>query len=577
MASIAFDGPEEASPPKPPISTHPAFPAIVALWFAALLGLGSLILPGVLLERLVVTSGIAAVVPDAHPPLGFTARGLVAGVGAVAGALLGLVVARRVARAHSEPAPRFARASGFGRRPIRVHEELGGESLVNGRGLPVTRRRALAIAEDERPSDFLYTAPVPGEGELEVDSELSVTAATSDEPLELCEPIDDAPAPPAPPNDFAAAEHPSFAPEDDDMSDRQEFRPFSPVEEANDAPEFTPPAAPEPVAAEAAAAPPLAFSAPSLARRMAAAPAEPEEESDLPSPEPDGDEPDFGPPAAAEAGEGDSEERQGLVQLVQRLGASLERRRAWLAESAAAPAPLQSVPAGFEAAPAEEAAQAMAAYFGRAETAPQASVPVAFSGEPEPEAAPGPEVEPEAAAEPEDLARSPLSFASAAAEAATPPSLLQNLASLQDDEDEDDDAEDALPVFTLPLRRSAAASPAPVEEDPADFGAEEPDAEEDGGYSSLLAMRNPFTDRSPEFVRIEDSEPDGEAIEPAVVFPGREAAHSESADSDASGGRLFDPPGQSAGREAAPPPPAGDTDAALRAALATLQRMSGAA
>ena len=39
-------------PAKPPISTHPAFPAITALWFAALLGFGSLVLPIALLERL---------------------------------------------------------------------------------------------------------------------------------------------------------------------------------------------------------------------------------------------------------------------------------------------------------------------------------------------------------------------------------------------------------------------------------------------------------------------------------------------------------------------------------------------
>ncbi len=42
---------------KAPISSHPAFPAIVALWFAALLGLGTLILPVGLLERLAASRG----------------------------------------------------------------------------------------------------------------------------------------------------------------------------------------------------------------------------------------------------------------------------------------------------------------------------------------------------------------------------------------------------------------------------------------------------------------------------------------------------------------------------------------
>ena len=59
----------------------------------------------------------------------------------------------------------------------------------------------------------------------------------------------------------------------------------------------------------------------------------------------------------------------GLVQLVQRLGASLERRREWLASGAvAAPAP-RSRRRGFDPAPAEEAAQAMAAYFGNRRSA----------------------------------------------------------------------------------------------------------------------------------------------------------------------------------------------------------------
>ena len=44
MATIAQSS-SASRPAKAPISTHPAFPAIVALWFAALLGLGSLVLP----------------------------------------------------------------------------------------------------------------------------------------------------------------------------------------------------------------------------------------------------------------------------------------------------------------------------------------------------------------------------------------------------------------------------------------------------------------------------------------------------------------------------------------------------
>ena len=149
---------------RPPISLHPAFPAIVALWFAALLGVGSLVLPGVLLERIVEATGIASLVPAAAPPLGMTARGLIALVGALVGAGLGVAIARRVA-ARAQPAAGH-RASPSSpaacARPISVKDELGGEGVVNGESLPLNRRRALAISEDDRPSDFLYRAPLPG-------------------------------------------------------------------------------------------------------------------------------------------------------------------------------------------------------------------------------------------------------------------------------------------------------------------------------------------------------------------------------------------------------------------------------
>ena len=163
MATMAYDSQYEDEPAKPPLSLHPAFPAIVALWFAALLGLGSLVLPAVLLERMVVATGVASIVPAAAPPLGITARGIIALAGALAGCGLGVLIARRVAQAHRpEPVSRVAKLAGGSRRPISVHDELGGEGLVNGEAPPLNRRRALAISEDDRPSDFLYQIPLPG-------------------------------------------------------------------------------------------------------------------------------------------------------------------------------------------------------------------------------------------------------------------------------------------------------------------------------------------------------------------------------------------------------------------------------
>ena len=246
MATMAFDSPyEEPAAQKrvgPPISLHPAFPAIVALWFAALLGLGSLVLPAVLLEKAVSASGLASLVPAAAPPLGITARGLIALVAALVGAGLGVAIARRVASAHRpEPVSRVAKLAAGARRPISIHEELGGADglpgVVNGESLPINRRRALAISEDDRPSDFLYRAPLPGDDpdapapfaaapfvEAPADDDFAGDDALAgddraDEPLDLSELAEEAAFPFAEP----AAEPAQQADEDDEMSDSSEF------------------------------------------------------------------------------------------------------------------------------------------------------------------------------------------------------------------------------------------------------------------------------------------------------------------------------------------------------------------
>ncbi|MXP40376.1 hypothetical protein GRI75_01790 [Altererythrobacter soli] len=123
------DSPGQAD--KAPISTHPAFPAIVALWFACLLGLGSLVLPAALVDRLVALTGIAALVPAAEPPLGSTARTLIALAAAMAGAAAGLLLARQVARSQ-EPGARVRatdRTEARECRPIAAHAELGEEGF----------------------------------------------------------------------------------------------------------------------------------------------------------------------------------------------------------------------------------------------------------------------------------------------------------------------------------------------------------------------------------------------------------------------------------------------------------------
>ena len=152
------------APTRAPISSHPAFPAIVALWFAALLGLGCLILPSVLFERLVAITGLASIVPAAAPPLGFTARAMLALAAAIAGAAIGLILARKIAGVQTAQ-PNGRLLDGEPKcRPISAHDELG-ETLLppvrEGFGeapaaaQPVNKRHSPAMADDAAGSEYL--------------------------------------------------------------------------------------------------------------------------------------------------------------------------------------------------------------------------------------------------------------------------------------------------------------------------------------------------------------------------------------------------------------------------------------
>ncbi len=100
-----------ASRTSRPLSAHPAFPVIVALWFAALLGLGTFVVPPAYYEGLVVGTGLAGLVPAAAPPLGDTARLALSAIAALLGALLGLAIATRIRRVQDEPQARTEEAT----------------------------------------------------------------------------------------------------------------------------------------------------------------------------------------------------------------------------------------------------------------------------------------------------------------------------------------------------------------------------------------------------------------------------------------------------------------------------------
>ena len=208
-----------------PISSHPAFPAIVALWFAALFGIGSLVLPIGLFEGAVTATGVDAAVPAAAPPLGFTARAAIAILAGLVGLAAGLVLARKVAAAQSGSKERSRdlklndedrHPDAPAKRPISARKELGSEGLgpvedpwkfedewaedednddggfdasdfesddfddpENGegdrpqvKGQVANRRRSLSVTDDSGRSDFLNDAPLPGrtpEDMLELD------------------------------------------------------------------------------------------------------------------------------------------------------------------------------------------------------------------------------------------------------------------------------------------------------------------------------------------------------------------------------------------------------------------------
>lgn len=90
---------------------HPLFPAIVAVWFGALFGLGVLAVRTALLEAAVLSLGIDSLIPAAAPPLGATARTLLAFGFALAGAAIGGTIGLSMARSRPDAVARRTEAA----------------------------------------------------------------------------------------------------------------------------------------------------------------------------------------------------------------------------------------------------------------------------------------------------------------------------------------------------------------------------------------------------------------------------------------------------------------------------------
>ncbi|MGB3740079.1 MAG: hypothetical protein WA948_12105 [Pontixanthobacter sp.] len=173
-----------------PLSAHPIFPLVVATWFAALFGIGSLLLPVILFETALGATGISAWLPAAQAPFGLTARVLVGAVAALIGAIAGVLIARRFAIAQRGRDGRPARRTAA-KTPIISREELGSDSLdtpvdpseaqaEGGPFAPVppeptryapvppeptryaAERRAFGMSDDGEWDDPCESAPLPG-------------------------------------------------------------------------------------------------------------------------------------------------------------------------------------------------------------------------------------------------------------------------------------------------------------------------------------------------------------------------------------------------------------------------------
>lgn len=155
---------------KAPVSSHPLFPAIVALWFGALFGLGSLAVRPSLIESLVISSHLDVIVPMAAPPLGMTARILLALFMAMIGIVGGAVIARRIAR--PKPVARNRRRTagsvsdtdGDVRKSAFVREVQAQqfEQRIAADKADAMRRRALAAEDTNCADSHRDEAPLPG-------------------------------------------------------------------------------------------------------------------------------------------------------------------------------------------------------------------------------------------------------------------------------------------------------------------------------------------------------------------------------------------------------------------------------
>ena len=268
-------------------------------------------------------------------------------------------------------------------------------------------------------------------------------------------------------------------------------------------------------------------------------------------------------------------ETLGVVELAERLALAISRRRGAAESGPVLPAAAATSPA---AAATSEADFAQRFAVPRA-FAPPADAPV--EQEPSPISA-GP------LTVPPSLPVAPAYFHSAMA--TTKPSTVPlSMRPLHFDELDDDSLDTVLPprrfgkpAQPVPVMAEQSASlrseppmpdPAPLTGESAVTAAATPDGADEESFGSLLSMKPSLREV---FVRVDEPVDDQAPVEPVVVFPGQ-SGQTAPIYGDA-GLRRFDSPDTlAAGKVPAAAVHPEETERALKAALATLQRMSGAA
>jgi hypothetical protein len=504
---------------KQPISSHPLFPIIVALWSGALLGLISVAIRPSVIEHVVLALGIDRVIPMTAPPLGTTMRVVMTLSATLFGAAVGGLLARRLAGPRPASYRSRIRAEPDEQSPIASFGVSAPEEALDGTPTPEVaaprRRRLPSFARDAQDP---HSDPITEREEPQILDMAEIALEDEFDAEPSFSPLADA----------------SLASDSESPAPSRVFDSYASAVRGNEAGDVKPSAS-ESVGAIAAPG-------------FQLLPVEDEDE--------DRQDENASPLIATKAEEFSLSAAERIasapldelspVELLERLAQTIARRRA-TAAAAAAEAEIAAKRAPEVAAePKTRGTDQGPIAEPMAEPIPEPVQTFAPFAAPSPFSAPAPAPAP--AAQPMPAALRPLSFI--------------------DDADED---EEELPGYLPPRHISMATRPlhhvTPMSRAVADE--EDEDEQEEvleEGYSSLLNLSRPATPRQP-FPSLGELEELQAPFEPAASLPrfSRPASLKPVASTP-----VMHAEGQ-AESETDP------TERALRAALATLQRMSGAA